>query len=164
VADFSLNAANELAVQWLRQQGVLRATVAYDLSPQQLLGLAGIVPPEWLEVVIHGHPPLFHTAHCVFCAVFSPGADRSDCGRPCRQHRVHLQDRLGVRHVLKADADCRNTLFHGQPQTATEVLVPLRQRGVQHFRVELLDQTAADEVSGLIHRYCKLLECEGRSL
>ncbi len=40
VADFSLNAANELTVRWLHDQGARRVTAAYDLGRRQLLDLA----------------------------------------------------------------------------------------------------------------------------
>jgi putative protease len=36
VADFSLNAANELTVQWLKGRGAVRVTASYDLSFDQL--------------------------------------------------------------------------------------------------------------------------------
>jgi len=67
VADFSLNAANELTVAWLREQGALRVTASYDLSRAQLFDLLAVVPPEWLEVAIHLHVPMFHTQHCLWC-------------------------------------------------------------------------------------------------
>jgi U32 family peptidase len=46
VADFSLNAVNDLTVEWLLAQGARRVTAAYDLSPQRLLDLAACVPSE----------------------------------------------------------------------------------------------------------------------
>ena len=70
VADFSLNAANDLTVQWLHAQGAERVTAAYDLNRHRLLDLASAVPPEWLEVVVHRHTPMFHSEYCLFCASF----------------------------------------------------------------------------------------------
>ena len=104
VADFSLHAANELTVDWLRRLGAARVTVAYDCSPEQILALCNAVPPESLEVVVRQHIPMFHTQHCVFCATLSAGRDRSDCGRPCRRGDTRLRNRLGVEHPLRADA------------------------------------------------------------
>jgi U32 family peptidase len=164
VADFSLNATNELTVQWLCQQGATRVTAAYDLGPQQLLGLADMVPGQWLEVVIHQHVPMFYSAHCLFCEALSPGVDHAQCGRPCQRHRLRLQDRMGVQHIVQADADCHNTLFHGQPQIVeAEVRNELLRRGVRHFRVELLEEVSPAEISCLISRYCDLLGVHGRS-
>ena len=146
VADFSLGAVNELTVQWLHQQGARRVTAAYDLNPRRLLDLAGRVPPEWLEVVVHRHTPLFHTAHCLFCWAFSRGKDRRDCGRPCQRHELRLRDRMGVEHPLMSDGQCDNTLFHAEAENLGGVVAELRERGVRHFRVELLMERTEEEV------------------
>lgn len=139
VADFAMNAANELTVALLKARGALRVTASYDLSFDQLDDLLAQVPPHWLEVVVHQHMPMFHMEHCVFCAFLSPGTDRTNCGRPCDEHEVRLRDRVGMEHPLKADVGCRNTLFNAVPQTAAEYLPRLLSRGVRHLRVEFLD-------------------------
>ena len=98
--DFSLNAANEWTVDYLRSRGAERVTASYDLNRDQLLDLVAAVPPAWLEVVVHQHMPMFHMEHCVFCAVLSPGTNKTNCGRPCDVHDVKLRDRIGMEHVL----------------------------------------------------------------
>jgi len=143
VADFSLNAANELTVDFLKARGAVRVTASYDLNVEQLDDLLTASPKEWVEVVIHQQIPMFHMEHCVFCAVLSPGTDKTNCGRPCDRHEVKLRDRTGRDHPLKADVGCRNTLFNAVPQTAAEQLPRLLGRGVRHLRVEFLDDDAA---------------------
>jgi putative protease len=156
IADFSLNAANELTVAWLHAQGAERVALSYDLSGRQLLDLAAAVPAEWIEVVVQRHTPLFHSAHCLFCALLTPGRDQTDCGRPCRRQDVRLRDRRGVEHPLLADSQCRNTLFHAEAQSAAEWMPPLLDRGVRHFRVELLAETSLAEVRRVLSSggYC----------
>ncbi len=144
VADFSLNVTNELTAQFLIGKGAQRVTASYDLNRDQLLDLVAACPPEWLEVVLHQHMPMFHMEHCVFCSVLSPGTDHTNCGRPCDVHTVHLRDRIGVEHRLLADVGCRNTLFNAIPQSAAEVVPELLARGVRHFRVELLDEPESE--------------------
>jgi U32 family peptidase len=139
VVDYSLNAANELTVEWLKARGALRVTASYDLSFEQLDDLTAAAPPRWLEIVVHQHMPMFHMEHCVFCAFLSPGTDKTNCGRPCDLHDVKLRDRVGMEHPLKADVGCRNTLYNAVPQTAAEYLPRLVAKGVQHLRVEFLD-------------------------
>ena len=112
----------------------LRITPSYDLNREQLLDLVAAVPPDWLEVVIHQHMPMFHMEHCVFCAVLSPGTNKTNCGRPCDRHEVQLRDRLGIEHPLTADVGCRNTLFNAVPQSGAEIVPSLLARGVRHFR------------------------------
>jgi putative protease len=159
IADFSLNAANELTAQYLIDRGAARLTPSYDLNRDQLLDLVAAVPPNWLEVVIHQHMPMFHMEHCVFCAVLSPGTNKTNCGRPCDVHQVKLRDRLGMEHRLTADVGCRNTLFNAVPQSAAEVVPALLARGVRHFRIELLDDTGQPLVE-LLRLYQRLLAGE----
>ncbi|MBC8115563.1 MAG: DUF3656 domain-containing protein, partial [Candidatus Saccharimonas sp.] len=125
VADYSLNATNELTAQFLIEQRAQRVTASYDMNRDQLLGLVDAVPPEWLEVVVHQHMPMFHMEHCVFCAVLSPGTNKHNCGRPCDTHLVQLRDRVGSEHPLHADVGCRNTLFNAVPQSGAEVVASL---------------------------------------
>ena len=144
VADFSLNVANELTASLVRGRGPLRLTPSYDLNRDQLFDLVGAAPASWLEVVVHQHMPLFHMEHCVFCAMLSPGTNKTNCGRPCDRHDVKLRDRVGMEHPLKADVGCRNTLFNAVPQSAAEAVPQLLARGVRDFRVELLDDRGDD--------------------
>jgi putative protease len=156
LADFSLNITNALSAEFVKQLGALRLTAAYDLNREQLLDLVQSVPAHWLEVVIHQHMPMFHMEHCVFCAVLSPGTNKTNCGRPCDVHRVELRDRIGSEHPLTADVGCRNTLFNAVPQSGAEAVAQLQQRGVQHFRVELLRE-GPREIERIIRLYRELL-------
>jgi putative protease len=157
VADFSLNATNELTAEYLCKAGAQRVTASYDLNRDQLLDLVAAVPPEWLEVVIHQHMPMFHMEHCVFCAVLSPGTNKHNCGRPCDVHQVRLRDRVGMEHTLTADVGCRNTLFNAVPQSAAEAVPELIRRGVRNFRVELLHDAPQAEIAKVIDLYRQLL-------
>jgi putative protease len=157
VADFSLNAANELSVHYLRQMGAQRVTASYDLNREQLLDLVTAVPPEWLEVVIHQHMPMFHMEHCVFCAVLSPGTNKTNCGRPCDRHRVHLRDHVGAEHRLTSDVGCRNTLFNATPQSAAEAVPSLLSHGVRQYRIDLLDDAPPDDLIRVVRLYEELL-------
>jgi putative protease len=146
VADFSLNAVNGLTAQWLHLQGAGRVTPAYDLNGRRLLDLAAAVPPEWLEVVVQRHTPMFHSQYCLFCGMLSQGKNRRDCGRPCRRHTLRLRDRLGVEHLVLADSQCRNTLFHAEAENLSKAVPGLCKLGVRHFRVELLAESTAQQV------------------
>ena len=156
VGDFSLNVTNELSAAFFMKEGVARVTASYDCNREQLMALVAATPPEWLEVVVHQHMPMFHMEHCVFCAVLSPGTDKTTCVRPCDVHAVHLRDRQGVQHRLTADVGCRNTLFNATPQSGAEVVPAVLERGVRHVRVELLDEPAA-EVREILAAYRELL-------
>ncbi len=156
VADYSLNATNELTVDYLISQGAQRVTASYDLNRDQLLNLVSSVPAPWLEIVIHQHMPMFHMEHCVFCAVLSPGTNKTNCGRPCDTHLVQLRDRVGSEHPLKADVGCRNTLYNAVPQSAAEVVSTLLEKDVSDLRIEFLDEEPA-EVNRILNLYRDLL-------
>lgn len=165
IADFSLNASNELTVEWLKARGASRVTASYDLSFGQLEELVAAVPPEALEIVIHQRVPMFHMQHCAFCAFLSQGTDRSNCGRPCDRHEVRLRDRVGVEHPLKADVGCRNTLYNAVPQSAAEYLPRLLECGVRAFRLEFLDDSP-ETVAETIRLYSEAMAgtCDARQL
>jgi len=156
VSDFSLNVTNERTAAFFVQAGCDRVTASYDLNREQLLDLVAAASPERLEVVVHQHMPMFHMEHCVFCAVLSPGTNKTNCGRPCDEHAVKLRDRIGVEHPLTADVGCRNTLWSAVPQSGAEVVPTLLARGLRHFRVELLDEPAA-EIARIVAAYRDLL-------
>ena len=87
VGDFSLNIANRLTADYFKNKfGLERVTATYDLNFQQLEALLQAAPPEWFEVTIHQHMPMFHMEHCVFCAFLSKrhGLSRTAAARATR--------------------------------------------------------------------------------
>ena len=141
VADFSLNVANPITAKLIKEAANLDTlTISYDLNIGQVLDLLEAAPPEWFELTLHQHMPMFHMEHCVFCTFLSSGTTYKDCGRPCESHVVHLRDRVGQLHRLTADVGCRNTLFNGRAQTGARFHDELRRTGLSKFRVELLDE------------------------
>jgi len=160
IGDFSLNIANHFAADYFKNHFNLeRVTASYDLNFQQLEALLQGAPPEWFEITIHQHMPMFHMEHCVFCAFLSSGKDYRDCGRPCDQHDVKLRDRVGMEHPLKADVGCRNTVFNAKAQTGAEYVERMLALGVRHFRIEFVNETP-DEVAQTIAKYRLLLRGE----
>jgi putative protease len=160
VGDFSLNVANRLSADYFKNRfGLERVTASYDLNFQQLEALLGAAPPDWFEVTIHQHMPMFHMEHCVFCAFLSNGTDYSNCGRPCDVHDVKLRDRVGAEHPLKADVGCRNTVFNALAQTGAEYVARLLALGVRNFRIEFVNESPG-QVSQTIGKYRQLLRGE----
>ena len=157
IADFSYNVANPLTAAYFKEQfpQLERLTASYDLNGDQLEALATHLPPHWLEVTLHQYMPLFHMEHCVFCAFLSEGTDHTNCGRPCEQYSVHLRDRVGVDHVLQADAGCRNTVFNGTAQSGAEWLPRFQALGLRYFRIEFLRESA-EQVRSILQQYDRL--------
>jgi putative protease len=159
IGDFSLNVANPLTAQHFMAKGLERVTISYDLNIEQVLDLLAAAPPSWFELTLHQHMPMFHMEHCVFAAFMSKGTSFLDCGRPCEKHRVSLRDRVGMEHPLRADVGCRNTLFNAVPQTGARFFSQLAEAGLRDFRIELLEESAA-ETGRTIRAYQALLAGE----
>ena len=137
-------------------------TLSYDLTAEQVTELTLALPEslrDRLQLTIHQNMPMFHMEHCVFAAFLSTGKSHLDCGRPCEKHRVHVRDRVGVSHPLRADVGCRNTLFNATPQTGAAFYTALHSAGIRHFRIELLEEDA-EESRSVIAAYQKLLSGE----
>ena len=160
IGDFSLNIANRLSADYFKNKfGLERLTVSYDVNFAQLEALLQSAPPEWFEVTIHQHMPMFHMEHCVFCAFLSNGTDYTNCGRPCDKHDLKLRDRVGAEHPVKADVGCRNTVFNALAQTGAEHVSRMLALGLRHFRIEFLNETR-EQVEQTIEKYRQLLRGE----
>ena len=156
IGDFSLNVANPFTAEALMAEGLERLTVSYDLNADQALELLRAAPPNWFELTLHQHIPMFHMEHCVFAAFLSTGTDHTNCGRPCDRHKVELRDRVGLLHPLAADVGCRNTLFHAQAQSGAAFFESFRAQRPAAFRVELLREDEA-ETERIVCGYQRLL-------
>jgi U32 family peptidase len=146
LGDFSLNVSNPLSAALLMREGLQRMTVSYDLNANQVLSLLRAAPPEWFEITLHQHIPMFHMEHCVFAAFLSKGTDYTNCGRPCEEHKLELLDRIGMRHPVKADVGCRNTVYNGQAQSGASYLREFLDAGARAFRIEFLNESPDDAV------------------
>ncbi|MBP1992691.1 DUF3656 domain-containing U32 family peptidase [Paenibacillus eucommiae] len=157
IGDFSLNLANHKAVSLFLESGLNKVTPSYDLNIQQMVDLLRRTDTSKLEVVIHQHMPMFHTEHCVYCTFLSEGTDFTNCGRPCEEKRVSLQDRVGMSHPVRVDEGCRNTVYNAVDQSGAEYLSHFMDLGVRSYRVEFLEESA-EKVQEVLKLYRRALE------
>jgi putative protease len=157
--DFSLNISNSLTAHWMQSKGGHTLTPSADLNREQLLDLLAATPEISWEVILHHYMPAFHMEHCVFAAFLSTGSSYRDCGRPCEKHRVGIKDPSGRLHPLKADAECRNTMFSGAPQSALRMLEECRNHRVSRYRIEALFEDAT-ELAQKIRIYRRIIDAE----
>ncbi|MFV8829274.1 DUF3656 domain-containing U32 family peptidase [Alkalihalobacterium sp. APHAB7] len=155
--DFSLNIANHKAAELFLSRGLERVTPSYDLNVQQMVDMLEVAPTDQMELVIHQHLPMFHTEHCVYCTFLSEGTDFTNCGRPCEEHRISLQDRVGFSHPVRVDIGCRNTVYNAIEQSGAEYLPQFLQLGIAHYRVEFLEETG-DKVKEVLSLYREALD------
>jgi len=152
IGDFSLNIANHKAAALFLEAGCDAVTPSYDLNVQQMMDLLQHADTSRMEIVLHQHLPMFHTEHCVYCTFLSEGTDYTNCGRPCEEHRVSLQDRIGMSHPVRVDEGCRNTVYNAIEQSGAEYLSQFLEQGVRSFRIEFLEETP-EKVSEVIALY-----------
>jgi putative protease len=155
--DFSLNVANHKTVFLFLDAGLDLLTPSYDLNIQQMVDLLKNSATQQLEMVIHQHIPMFHTEHCVYCTFLSEGTDYTNCGRPCEEHRVSLQDRIGMSHPVRVDEGCRNTVYNALEQSGAEYVTEFLALGVNRYRVEFLEESG-DKVKEVLRLYRDALD------
>jgi putative protease len=157
VGDFSLNVANPLTAAVLMKESLEHLTISYDLNVEQVLSLLHQAPPDWFELTLHQHMPMFHMEHCVFAAFLSEGTDHTNCGRPCDRHQIKLRDRVGAEHPVKADVGCRNTVFHQKAQSGADYYQAFIQAGLRRFRIEFLNEEAS-KARSVLETYRALMQ------
>ena len=101
----------------------------------------------------------FHMEHCVYAAFLSKGNSFRDCGKPCEKHEVHLKDMFGNRHEIKADQECRNTMFNANAMSAASLIPGWQKLGVTSYRFEALHETK-EELLRKVEVYLKLMSEE----
>lgn len=136
--DFSLNVTNHLTADYLLGKGLSSVTASYDLNAGQVTDLLRTADASRVEVTIHQYMPAFHMEHCVFASTLSQGSSFKDCGKPCEKHRVQLQDEFGNRHMIKADPECRNTMFNAIAQSAASHYSEWKSHNLGSVRYEAL--------------------------
>ena len=139
--DYSLNATNSLSYDWLLSQGLSTLHPSWDLNSTQLSDLLKTIDGNKLELTLHQYMPAFHSEYCAFARALTTGRRFPECDKICTKHKVEILDHKGERHFLQSDAECRNTLFVGKPQSALKLLPMLQEAQVHHFRIELLDES-----------------------
>lgn len=154
--DFSLNITNSFSFDYLLSKGLDSICVSYDMNNEQLLDLLEYVDTSKVEITAHQYMPEFHMEHCVFAAFLSSGSSFRDCGKPCEKHKVQLNDMYGNMHELKADQECRNTMFNSKSMSAASLIPVWQNKGVNHFRFEALHETA-DELMTKLALYFDLM-------
>ena len=158
VADFSLNATNELTVDVLARARRERVTASYDLNRDQLLDLVAAVPPAWLEVVDSpAHADVPHGALRVLRgavagheqAQLRPAVRRA----PGAAARPRRHGASAARPTSAAATRCSTPCRKAPPRPCRELI----RRGVRDFRVELLHDAPQTTIARTIELYRQLL-------
>ncbi|MCE5277049.1 MAG: DUF3656 domain-containing protein [Planctomycetaceae bacterium] len=155
IADFSLNAANELSAGWLLDSGFARVTASLDLDLPQIEAMAAGLPGQVLEVCLYSHRAMFHSQYCLWSGRVEPRAGSGACRRACRGHSLALAPTTGglaagglnipgrAMPVLR-DATCRSTIYAPRASFHRDWPGALIRAGVAVLRAEFLDEDAPE--------------------
>lgn len=142
--DYSLNVSNSLTAEYFHSQGMATLHPSLDLNALGTERLLENFSGEHFEISIFLHLPAFYMEHCLYAANLSTAERFPYCKQICSKHRIDVIDRKGARHRLIPDAECRNTLYLERPQSALNLFSKFRRLGVSKFRLEMLDESAAE--------------------
>jgi len=155
VLDYTASALNADALAVYFRSNARRIALSPELDAERTAEMLrafsevyGQLPP--VEALVYARHELMALRHCVIRHALGEAA----CGR-CRRERFSLQDDAGRIFPILPTHRCENRLFEGRP--AEKDLRPLIDMGIRHFRVELMDEDAA-ESRRIVGRYCRLLE------
>jgi putative protease len=155
VLDYTAGALNADALTVYFRSGVHRIALSPELNMDQtaemlrvFFGQYGQLPP--VEALVYARHELMALRHCVIRHALGGAA----CGR-CRRERFSLQDDAGRLFPILTTERCENRLFEGAP--AQKEVGMLRDMGIRHFRVELMDEDA-DQSKKIVTKYKQLME------
>lgn len=108
--DFGLNAFNSETLDVLKDCGVQRQTVSFELRSAQIRDLK---KPLETEMIVYGRLPLMVTENCMIAG--KKGNCRRDGTGACAHGAVYLTDRTGAKFPVFREEHCRNTLYNAAP-------------------------------------------------
>lgn len=152
--DYTASALNADALSVYFHSGARRIALSPELDEYQTADMMiaferayGQLPA--VEALLYARHELMAMRHCVIRHALGDSA----CGR-CRRERFSLLDDAGRRFPVMTTGRCENRLFEGRPsEKDTEALLKM---GIRHFRVELLDENAAQSRE-IMQKYLRML-------
>ena len=133
-ADYPMNLFNTEALEFVRDQGAVSATLSPELTMVQVqkLGQARILP---LECLVHGRLTLMISEFCALGAYLGE-RDGNPCTGVCKQGEYRLQDRKGEFFPVVSDDSCRMHILNGKELSMLPHVYRLAQAGISRLRVE----------------------------
>ncbi len=121
------------------------------MNENQVTELLKSVQASKMEATVYQYMPSFHMEHCVFAAFLSNGSSFRDCGKPCEKHEVKLKDQFQNWHQIKADQECRNTMYNAKAQSASRFFSNWSQLGLGVVRIEALKERGSELIEKILN-------------
>ncbi|MDR3564012.1 MAG: U32 family peptidase [Negativicutes bacterium] len=134
-SDFSFSLFNSVATDWLKNEGVVKATVSLEASSRQILDLAASSSLP-LETIVHGPLEAMVMDYCLPKALAADKSPTGLCRSNCSGGKYALIDSAGQQHPVKIDQYCRNHILFANDLCLLPHLAALHSGGVSHYRIE----------------------------
>lgn len=127
--DYSLNIFNSAALLALHEEGLLSATLSFELNCAQIRDLNKYIP---CEILAYGRLPLMLTQNCVI-PQSAPGCDKCKSGHT-------LTDRKGSRLLICRAWGCCNEIENAHPLYLSDKLPDFSKLGLSALRLRFTDE------------------------
>lgn len=148
ITDSGLYVMNKYSCKFWEEQGVVKHTIPFELTEDEMYGIAG---KEGMEMVIYTHIPLMVSAQCVMhntkgCAGVSGRGKNSN---------IEIADKKGRMYtVVNYCKYCYNVIYQGQPMYLEAFVERLCNAGIRSFRYDFTVETS-DLVDKILSGRCK---------
>lgn len=141
--DFGLNIFNSIALEQGRHEGLLSATVSFELSLKQIRDLS---KPIDTELIAYGRLPLMLTENCLMM---------NKTGRCICGGSFDLTDRTGANFpVIRDPGTCRNVILNSQKLYLADRYEKYSQLGIWAIRLMFTTENPA-EILNIVSHYVK---------
>ena len=156
VADYAVNAFNQMTAAELFRLGASRITSSIELTVDEIDALVRPWNGAGFDAVIYGRPEGMTLEHCVLSAAFD--REPTTCRDLCVQKHtnVELTDPAGYVFPVATDSDCRNRLLHSRPIEGSEFMPRLWNSGIRGYRA--IFNIVGDPVAPVIAGYRATLD------
>ena len=153
-ADYSLIAYNRETLQFLREHGVVEATLSPELNLKQIQPLAKNSPLP-LTCIVHGRLELMVSEYCV-TGSFLGHVDEGPCSQPCTKGHYALKDRKDALFPLAMDQFCHMHVLNSKTLSMLPHAMKMNGMGIHTMRIEAKAMDAG-EIRHIVKAYRKAM-------
>jgi len=150
IANYHWNIYNDFTLNYLYQMGVDSAIISPELTLNEIKNLN---KPINLELLVDSKLPVIHSERCILQDIF--GKDK--CGNLCNSKDLKLMDDKGYSFPLKAENNCRMTIFNSKKISMLEYIPLIKETGVTGIIIDARHENALS-LGTTLRAYRKLID------
>ncbi|SHK65529.1 putative protease [Selenomonas ruminantium] len=154
-ADYSLISYNKSTLAFLRDYGVMSATLSPELKWQQMEALAkeSDIP---LSTIVHGRLELMVSEYCV-TGSFLGNAGEGSCSHPCTSGRFALKDRKEALFPLRMDQFCHMHVLNSKTLSMLPHAMKFKGAGIGTLQIEAKAMECR-EIESIVKAYVQAMK------